>query len=103
MWMDTRGASTVRRNLVNDVDNTVKEKRNVWKQQKNGGTKEEYLKSKQSAKTAVHFEKIDAKTEQYASTNNNSHKICILKMTKRLKRDNFDVVGKNVLEMMMES
>ena len=103
MWMDTRGASTVRRNLVDDVDNTVKEKRNVWKQQKNGGTKEEYLKSKQSAKTAVHFAKIDAKTEQYASTNNNSHKICILKMTKRLKRDNFDVVGKNVLEMMMES
>ena len=103
MWMDTRGASTVRRILVDDVDNTVKEKRNVWKQQKNGGTKEEYLKSKQSAKTAVHFAKIDAKTEQYASTNNNSHKICILKMTKRLKRDNFDVVGKNVLEMMMES
>ena len=86
MWMDTRGASTVRRNLVNDVDNTVKEKRNVWKQWKNGDTKGEYLKSKQSPKTAVHFAKIDAKTEQYASTNNNSHKIYIISLLKK-KRD----------------
>ena len=51
----------------NDVDNAVKEKRKGWKQWKNGGTKQEYLKAKKTAKTAVYFTKRDAQTEQFAS------------------------------------
>ena len=60
---------------------------------KNGGTKEEYLKAKKNAKTAVYFAKRGAYTDQFASINNYSDKNRIFKMAKRLKRDNVDVVG----------
>ena len=69
------------------MDNVIKEK---WK---NGGSKEEYLKTKKAAKTAVYYAKKDAQTEKFSSINNNSDKNRIFKMAKRLKRDNVDVVG----------
>ena len=78
----------------NEVNNAVIEKRKAWKQWKNGGTKELH----KAAKTAGYFAKSEAKTEQLkdrtASINNNSDKNHIFKMTKRLKRDNVDVVSK---------
>ena len=77
----------------NVVDNIVKEKRKAWKQWKNGGTKEEYLKAKKAAKTAVYFVKRDAQTEQFASINNSSDKNHTFKMAKRLKQDNVNVIG----------
>ena len=61
------------------MDNAVKEKRKAWKQCKKGDTKEEYLKAKKAAKTAVYFAKSNAQTEQFASINNNSDKNRILK------------------------
>ena len=77
----------------NEVDNVIKEKRKTWKLWKNGGSKEEYLKTKKAAKTAVYYAKKDAQTEQFSSINNNSDKNRIFKMAKRLKRDNVDVAG----------
>ena len=50
-------------------------------------------KPKKAAKTAVYFAKKDAHTEQLASIINNSDKNLILKMVKRLKRDNVGVIG----------
>ena len=44
----------------NDVDSAVKEKQMTWKRWKNRGSKEEYLKAKKAAKTAVYFAKRDA-------------------------------------------
>ena len=58
----------------NEVDNVIKEKRKAWKLWKNGGSKEEYLKTKKAAKTAVYYAKKDAQTEQFSSINNNSDK-----------------------------
>ena len=77
----------------NDVDNAVKRNRKAWKQRKNGGTKEEYLKAKKADKTAVCFAKRDAQTKEFASINNNSDKNCLFKMAKRLKQNNVDVFG----------
>ena len=57
MWMDTRWVSGHKKWWWNEVDNAVKEKQKVWKPWKNGGTKEEYLKAKKAAKTAVYFVK----------------------------------------------
>ena len=70
---------------MNNMNNTVKVKRKAWKQWNSGGSKEEYLKAKRAAKTAVYFAKKDAQTEQFASINNNSDKNRIFKMAKRLK------------------
>ena len=80
----------------NEMGNAVKEKQKAWKQWKNGGTKEEYLKAKKAAKTAVYFVKRDAQTEQFATINNNSDKNHIFKMAKILKRDNVDVAGEKM-------
>ena len=56
------------------------------------------MKAKKAAKTTVYFVKRDAQTEQFTSINsncdkNNCDKNHILKMAKRLKRDNVHVVG----------
>ena len=80
------------------MDNAVEERQKTWKQRKNGGTKEEYLKAKKAVKTAVYFAKRDAETEQFASINNESDKNRIFKMTKRLKGDNNDVVGERCVK-----
>ena len=93
MWMDTRWVSGHKKWWWNEVDNAVKEKQKAWKPWKNGDTKEEYLKAKKAAKTAVYFvKKKYAQTEQFASTNSNSDKNHIFKMAKRLKPDNIDVI-----------
>ena len=39
------------------MDNAVEERQKTWKQRKNRGTKEEYLKAKKAAKTAVILQK----------------------------------------------
>ena len=80
------------------MDNAVTEKRKAWKQWKNGDTKEEYLKAKKVAKTAVYLAKKVAQTEQFASINNITDKNCIFKIVKRLKRDNVDVVGEKCVK-----
>ena len=80
------------------MDNAVTEKRKAWKQWKNGDTKEEYLKAKKVAKTAVYLAKKFAQTEQFASINNITDKNCIFKIVKRLKRDNVDVVGEKCVK-----
>ena len=66
---------------MNSMNNTVKVKRKAWKQWNSGGSKEEYLKAKRAAKTAVYFAKKDAQTEQFADSDKNR----IFKMAKRLK------------------
>ena len=76
-----------------DVDNIIKEKRKAWQQWKKGGSKEDYLKAKKTAKTAVYHAKKDAQTKQFSSINNNSDKTRIFKIAKRLKQDNVDIVG----------
>ena len=64
-----------------------------WEQWKKGGAKEEYLKTKKSAKTVVYFENGEAQTEQFVSINSNSDINYIFKMVKSLKRGNVDAVG----------
>ena len=80
----------------------MKEKRKAWKQWKNGGTKEGYLKDKETAKTAVFFAKRNAQT-QFASSNNSSNKNRIFQRLKDYNETMLMSLVKNVLEMMMES
>ena len=64
-----------------------------WEQWKKGGAKEEYLKTKKSAKTVVYFENGETQTEQFVSINSNSDVSYIFKMVESLKRGNVDAVG----------
>ena len=48
---------------MNNMNNAVKVKRKTWKQWNSGDSKEEYLKAKKTAKTAVYFAMEGAQTE----------------------------------------
>ena len=80
-----------------EVDNIIKEKRKAWKQWKNGGCKEDYIRVKRAAKTAVYIAKRDAQTQQFGSINNNSDKNRIFKLAKKLKQNNADIVGEKCI------
>ena len=75
------------------MDNAVKVKQKACEQWKGGCSKEKYLKAKWDVRAALYFAKKDDQAWQFASINHISDKNRIFKMTKRLKRDNVDVVG----------
>ena len=76
-----------------EVNNVICEKRKAWKLWKSGGPKEDYLRAKRLAKSAVYIAKRDAQTEQFGDINNNSDKNRIFQLAKKLKRENADIVG----------
>ena len=64
------------------------------------GCKEEYLQAKRASKSAVYIAKRDAQTEKFVSitdNGNNSDKAQFIKMAKRSKRENTDIVGEKCI------
>ena len=76
-----------------DVDKYIKEKRRLWKPWKMGGSKEDYLAAKKSAKRAAYNAKKVA--QETRVTEINTEKDCnkIFKLAKNMKVENTDVTG----------
>ena len=78
------------------VSVAIAEKRKKWKAWKEGGSKEEYLKAKRSAKKAVYTAKKAAEDEKFANLKPGMKEI--FKMAKQMKRDNQDVTGEKCIK-----
>ena len=78
--------------IVNDA---VNEKRKAWKRWKNG-SKEEYLKATRKTKITVYIAKRDAQPNRLPEPIITVTKK-IFKLTKRLKRDNTEIVGEKFI------
>ena len=76
------------------VDSAIKEKRRLWKAWKMGGSKEEYLAAKRSAKSAVYEAKKNSAEEKFSNLQGDREKLnYVFKSARKLNRENQDIVG----------
>ena len=61
-------------------------------------TLEEYLVAKKRTKTAVYFAKKSANDKKFGDLNNTEQRNLILKMTRKMKDDNKDTIGKKCVK-----
>ena len=78
----------------NDVDQAVKKKSQLWKEWKQGGSKEPYLQAKRDSKRAVYAAKKSTEKERFSNIigKEDSRKE-VFKIAKQVKVENCDVVG----------
>ena len=75
------------------VESLVKQKRKLWKEWQKGGSKENYLEAKRKAKLGLYVAKRKAQEEKFSQLEICDRKNFILKLAKRMKRENQDIVG----------
>lgn len=82
---------------TNEVSNVIKEKRKLWKEWKNGGSKEAYHNAKKLAKRSVYQAKKNAEKSKIENLESKEGKNYIFKLAKHLKHENQDVISENCI------
>ena len=78
----------------NDVDQAVKKKRQLWKEWKQGGSKERHLQAKEDSKIAVYAAKKSAEEERFSNIiGKEDSRKKVSKIAKQIEAENCDVVG----------
>ena len=76
------------------VDNVIKLKRKLWKEQKKDiKSKEEYLIAKRRAKSAQYFAKKSANDKTFGDLNSTEQRNFIFRTARKIKDDNKDIIG----------
>ena len=73
------------------VGAAVEKKRKLWKAWRKGGSKEEYLEAKRSAKRAVYAAKMKAEESKFSNVNKNTQDV--FRIAKLMKRKKQDTIG----------
>ena len=77
-----------------DVDNAVKEKRRLWKEWKQGNSKEPYLAAKRRAKSVVYAAKKRVEEERFPNLlTRDDQKNEVFKIAKQMTKTNQDIIG----------
>ena len=76
-----------------DVDLAVKEKRNLWKLWKKGGSKEPYIAAKRRAKCAVYTAKKTASEDSFNNLHEKDKLNHVFKLARKLRSENQDITG----------
>lgn len=74
------------------VENAIKTKRRLWKTWKKGGSKEEYLRAKKSAKAAVYVAKRSSQEHKFGELRGKDQINLVFKHARKMKFDNSDIV-----------
>ena len=80
-----------------EVNSTIKEKRQLWNKWQKGGDKEKYLLAKRKAKSAVYPARKRAQEEKFGGLKSNDQRIQIFKEACRMKNENQDIVGEKCI------
>ena len=70
------------------MEQAVQEKRERWKAWQNGGSKEEYLVAKKSAKRAVYVAKKAAQDPKFSNLSKSEQKNKLFREARKMKSEN---------------
>ena len=93
-WTKARPQRTTTWWWNSEVDKTIKQKRHLWKEWKQGRcSKEKYLEAKRSAKKSVYSAQTKAATEQFGNLSTKSSQNNAFRVAKQMKKASSDVIG----------
>ena len=88
----------VKKRWNDEVDSTIKEKRQLWKEWQKAADKGKYLQAKRKAKSAVYTARKRAQEDKFGDLKSNDQRNQIIKEARRMKNENQDIVGEKCIK-----
>ena len=81
-----------------NIEAAIKQKRKLWKDWQNGGSKELYQEAEWMAKSAVYAAKKSAQEEKFGGLQGNEERNLVFKIAQKMKGENHDTLGEKCVK-----